>query len=157
MGWLGLFSCTVHFGVTICPVDIHFWVISELYGNKPGQKMKNTILPHIFPQKCKKLKEIYNLLKKGVSGLPYLKISTWKFCETCAKLKHLGPLVMWNCQISQDRESPQKWTVQCCQIYSCTVHTYHLLSCAPTFYLLSVSYEVWYDPTHSKKDAMNYS
>ena len=111
MGWLGLFSCTVHFGVTICPVDIHFWVISELYGNKPGQKIKNIILPHIFPQKCKKLKEIYNLLKKGVSGLPYLKISTWKFCETCAKLKHLGPLVMWNCQISQDRESPQKWTV----------------------------------------------
>ena len=41
--------------------------------------------------------------KKGVSGVPYLKIGTWEFYEMHIKFKHLGPLVMWNCQ------NPWKW------------------------------------------------
>ena len=35
-----------------------------------------------------------------MSGVPYLKIGTWEFYEMHIKFKHLGPLVMWNCQNS---------------------------------------------------------
>ena len=54
------------------------------------------ILPHIFAQKLKKFKKSSILLKKGVSGLPYLKKGTWEFPKMYTKLKHLGPLVMRN-------------------------------------------------------------
>ena len=33
------------------------------------------------------------LSKKRVS---YLKKGAWKFCKMYTKLKHLGPLIMWN-------------------------------------------------------------
>ena len=53
-------------------------------------------MPHNLGQLYELCEKKLILSKKGVSGVSYLKKSAWKFCKMYTKLKHVGPLIIWN-------------------------------------------------------------
>ena len=88
-----------------------FGVILELHWNKTWQKWNFSNFLNNFNSLNIFYKKILILTQKWVSGMPYLKKRTWEFHEMHIKLKHLGPLDMWNYQNSWKWKWPFFWTV----------------------------------------------
>ena len=88
-----------------------FGVILNYKTNKTQQRINNIILSHNFAPFIEFLEKNQFCPKKGVSGVPYLKIGTWEVYVMHIKFKHLGPLVMWNCQNSWKWKWPLFQTV----------------------------------------------